>query len=117
MNKRRLTITMQPDWQGALRVAGKSAKANTYQGEILNFESPGQFFGQLTEKRWAVVRACQGKGELSVRELARGLGRDVKRVHDDVVILAELGLVERTERGGVSCPFGSMHIDMYLEAV
>ncbi len=32
MNKRRLTITMQPDWQGALRVAGKSAKANTYQG-------------------------------------------------------------------------------------
>ena len=117
MNKRRLTITMQPDWQGALRVAGKSAKANTYQGEILTFESPGQFFGQLTEKRWAVIRACQGKGELSVRELARGLGRDVKRVHDDVVILAELGLVERTERGGVSCPFGSMHIDMYLEAV
>ena len=117
MNKRRLTITMQPDWQGALRTAGKSAKANTYQGEVLNFESPGQFFGQLTEKRWAVVGACQGKGELSVRELARGLGRDVKRVHDDVVMLAELGLVERTESGGVSCPFSSMHIDMYLEAV
>ena len=115
MNKRRLTITLQSDWQGALRAAGKSAKANTYQGEVLNFESPGQFFGQLTEKRWAVVRACQGKGELSVRELARGLGRDVKRVHDDVVILAELGLVERTESGGVFCPFTSMHIDMYLE--
>jgi len=115
MNKRRLTITMQPDWQGALRAAGKSVKANTYQGEVLNFESPGQFFGRLTEKRWAVVRACQGKGELSVRELARALGRDVKRVHDDVVMLAELGLVERTEGGGVCCPFASMHIDMYLE--
>jgi len=115
MKERRLTITMQPDWRGALRAVGKSVKANTYQGEVLNFESPGQFFGQLTEKRWAVVRACQGKGELSVRELARALGRDVKRVHDDVVMLAELGLVERTEGGGVCCPFASMHIDMYLE--
>ena len=116
MNKRRLTITMQSDWKGALRAAGKLAKAKTYQGEVLNFESPGQFFGQLTEKRWAVVSACQGKGERSVRELARALGRDVKRVHEDVVMLADLGLVERTESGGVFCTFGSMHIDMYLEA-
>ena len=116
MNKRRLTITMQRGWQSALRAAGKSAKANAYQGEVVNFESPGQFFGQLNERRWAVVRASQGQGELSVRELARRLGRDVKRVHDDVVVLAELGLVERTESGGVFCPFTSMHIDMYLEA-
>ena len=116
MNKRRLTITMQANWRGALRAAGQSAKANTYQDEVLNFESPGQFFGQRTEKRWGVVRACQGKGELSVREMARALGRDVKRAHYDVVMLAELGLVERTEGGGVCCPFASMHLDMYLEA-
>lgn len=116
MNNRYLTITMQPDWQGALRAAGKAVKADTYQGEVLNFESPGHFFGQLTEKRWEIVRACQGKGELSVRELARVVGRDVKRVHDDVVMLAELGLLERTESGGVLCPFTSMHIDMYLKA-
>ncbi|MDD5333897.1 MAG: hypothetical protein PHS32_09120 [Rhodoferax sp.] len=116
MKNRYLTITMQPDWRGALRAAGKAAKADTYQGEVLNFESPGHFFGQLTEKRWEIVRACQGKGELPVRELARVVGRDVKRVHDDVVMLAELGLLERTESGGVLCPFSSMHIDMYLKA-
>ena len=86
MKNRYLTITMQPDWQGALRAAGKSARADTYQGE------------------------------LSVRELARVVGRDVKRVHDDVVMLAELGLVERTESGGVLCPFTPTHIDMYLKA-
>jgi predicted transcriptional regulator len=51
-----------------------------------------------------------------VRELARVVGRDVKRVHEDVVILAELGLLERTESGGVLCPYSSMHIDMYLKA-
>ena len=61
-------------------------------------------------------RSAQGKGDLSVRELARALGRDVKRVHEDVVILAELGLLERTASGGVLCPYSSMHIDMYLKA-
>ena len=80
---------MQPDWKGALRAIGQSAaKADTYQGEVLNFESPGHFFGQLSEKRWDIVRAAQGKGELSGRELARVVGRDVKRVHQDVVVLA-----------------------------
>jgi predicted transcriptional regulator len=116
MNDRYLTITMRPDWEDGLRAAGKAAAANTYQGEVLNFESPGHFFGQLTEKRWEIVRAAQGKGELSVRELARTVGRDVKRVHEDVVILANLGLLERTDADGVVCPYTSMHIDMYLQA-
>jgi predicted transcriptional regulator len=99
-----------------LRSAAQVAKADTYQGEVLNFETPAQFFGQLTEKRWDIIRAAQGKGELPVRELARMVDRDVKRVHEDIVILAELGLLERTESGGVFCPYTSMHIDMYLKA-
>ena len=116
MIDRYLTITLQPDWKGALRAMAKVANADTYQGEVLNFESPGHFFGQLTEKRWEIVRVAQGKGELSVRELARVVGRDVKRVHEDVVILAELGLLERTEGGGLVCPYSSLHIDMYMKA-
>jgi predicted transcriptional regulator len=39
------------------------------------------------------ARVAQGKGELSVRELARSVGRDVKRVHEDVGILTTLGLL------------------------
>ena len=116
MTERYLTITLQPDWKGALRAMAQVAKKVGYQGEVLNFESPGHFFGRLSEKRWEVVRAAQGKGELSVRELARAVGRDVKRVHEDVVILAELGLLERTEGGGLICPYSSMHIDMHLKA-
>ncbi len=116
MTERCLTITMQPDWKGALRAMAQVAKQQGYQGEVLNFESPGQFFGQLSEKRWELVRAAQGKGEMSVRELARAVGRDVKRVHEDVVILAVLGMLERTEGGGVVCPYASLHIDMYLKA-
>jgi predicted transcriptional regulator len=116
MTQRRLTITLQPDWKAAIRAVGVAAKSGTYQGEVLNFETPAQFFGQLSEKRWAIVRAAQGKGEMSVRELARVVGRDVKRVHDDIVILAELGLLERTGAGGVTCPYSSMHIDMHMQA-
>ena len=116
MTQRYLTITLQPDWKAAIRAAGVAAKADTYQGEVLNFETPAQFFRQLSGKRWDIVRAAQGKGDLPVRELARIVDRDVKRVHEDVGILTELGLLERTESGGVSCPYTSMHIDMYLKA-
>jgi predicted transcriptional regulator len=37
----------------------------------------------------------------SIAELARTLGRDYKRVHEDVEILAVAGLLERSEAGGV----------------
>jgi predicted transcriptional regulator len=116
MNDRTLTITLQPDWRAALREAGRRAQKRGYQGEVLNFESAGAFFGQLTERRWALLHALQGQGELAIRELARRVGRDMKRVHEDVQVLAELGLVERTERGGVMCPFTAVHIDMEIRA-
>ena len=114
MAPRTLTITMQPDWQAALRAAGIAAQADRYQGETLNFETPGAFFGRLTERRWALVQALLGAGELPVRELARRVERDVKRVHEDVMALAELGLVERSARGGVRCPFEDIHVDLRL---
>lgn len=116
MTARRLTITLTPDWQAALRAAGVRAKAARYQGEVLNFETPGAFFSRLTDKRWALVHALQGQGELAVRELARRVGRDVKRVHEDVQVLADLGLVERGDSGGVVCPFDSVHIDMHMQS-
>ena len=112
--RRTLTISMLPDWRAALRQAGKAAQDDSFQGETLNFESPGAFFGKLTQRRWALVTALLGQGAMAVRELARRSGRDVKRVHEDVQILAELGLVERDAAGGVLCPFADVHIDMHV---
>ena len=116
MNQRYLTITLRPDWKASLRESAKASKQDCYQGEVLNFESPAQFFGLLTEKRWELVRSAQGKGPLAIRELSRLVGRDVKRVHEDVGTLTELGLLERTEDAGVICPYASVHIDMHREA-
>lgn len=116
MTKRTLLITMNADWRGAMRTAGRKATSRSYQGEVLNFETAASFFGKLTERRWSLVHALQGRGPTSVRELARRVARDVRRVHDDVQALADLGLVERTESGGVVCPFDAVHIDMRLTA-
>lgn len=118
MAQRTLTITVQPDWRGALRAAGRAAQRDRYQGETLNFETPAVFFSRLTARRWTLVQTLVGAGEVSVRELARRAGRDVKRVHEDVQTLAELGLVERTPGGSVCCPYGDIHVDMHVrEAV
>ncbi|MBK1695398.1 hypothetical protein CKO09_11715 [Chromatium weissei] len=115
MAERTLTMTIQPDWRMALRFAGQAAQAETYQGETLNFETPAACFGRLTERRWALIDALLGAGELPIRALARRVQRDVKRVHEDVVVLAELGIVERTAQGGVICPYTEIRIDMRLK--
>ena len=52
MDKRTLTITLQPDWKRALRQAARSAfEAGDYQGETLNFDSPAAFFSHFTDRR------------------------------------------------------------------
>ena len=80
MEQRTLIVTVQPDWRGALRVAGQAAEARHYQGERLNFETPEAFFSHLTARRWALVHLLLGVGEVSVRDLARRADRDVRRV-------------------------------------
>ncbi len=105
MEPRVLTVTACPDWRAALRdAAGVAFSADAYQGETLNFETPAAFFSRLTEKRWAMLHALQGAGEVPVRALARRLERDVKRVDEDAGVLVEMGLIERTERGGWCAP-------------
>jgi predicted transcriptional regulator len=118
--KRTLTITLDADWQKSLRLAGKTVSRGIgngkYQGEFLNFESAGVFFGKLTERRWDIVRALQAQGASSIRQLAKQVDRDVRRVHDDVSVLLELGLLEKTDEGQVICPFTDIHVDMHLVA-
>jgi len=113
MTKRTLTIRLQQDWKAGLRAAGRKVRSKTYQGEELAFETPAAFFGRLTERRWELVRTMQGRGAMSMRRIAGLVGRDLKRVHEDVTDLLELGLLERTEEG-VECPFARIHIDIEM---
>lgn len=115
MEKRKLAITLQSDWKTALRTAGQVAQRESYQGETLNFEAPEAFFSRLTARRWAMVNALQrAAAPMAVRELARRVGRDVKRVHEDAMVLVDLGLIERSESGALYCPFSDIHVDMHM---
>lgn len=113
--ERTLTITVRADgWTTLRELARAGFAAQSYVGEYLNFETAAQFFGRLTARRWDIVRSLQGSGPLSVREVARRVDRDVKRVHEDVRALIELGLIEKAEGGGVVCPYADIHVDMHL---
>lgn len=56
----------------------------------------------MTRERYELLRHLRRTPESGVRALARALNRDVRRVHEDVTVLAELGLVLRGEDGRLS---------------
>ncbi|NHZ89563.1 hypothetical protein F2P45_11135 [Massilia sp. CCM 8733] len=53
----------------------------------------------LTGKRLELLRHVRSRPAATVAELARALGRDYKRVHQDVKIPAMAGLLDQTRDG------------------
>lgn len=91
-------------------------KTGVYQGEHFEFESPAALFRAITPKRWELIEVLQMGGPLGVRALARELGRDVKRVHEDAHKLVEIGLVEKDAAGKLSVPFSEIRADFVLRS-
>jgi len=67
----------------------------------------------LTPKRLELLRDVHREPAPSVKALAERLGRDYKRVHEDVEALAASGLLQR-ERGRVSAPYDAITAEMRL---
>ena len=111
-------IEINPDWKAALRAGAKgmrqAAKSGRVQQFTFSYASPELLFSEITPKRWGVLEAMSGAGEMSLRELARRLERDVKSVHLDVHALLETGLLEKTESGKIVCPFDKVRVDFTL---
>jgi predicted transcriptional regulator len=113
--RRRLTITVDADWRGALREAASAAfSADSYMGETLNFETPATFFGRLTGQRWKLLQVLQREGALTIDALALRAGLPAVTIGEDVSVLLELGLVEQAADGRLTCPFADIHVDMHL---
>lgn len=85
------------------------------QGDIISFESPALLFKVLSGKRWEVLNLMTGSGPMTIRELARRLGRDVKAVHGDVHALLNAGILQKTESGQIVFPFEALHVDFMLK--
>jgi predicted transcriptional regulator len=112
-------IEINPDWKTALRTGAKgirqAAKSGRVQQATFSYASPELLFSEISPKRWGVLEAMSGAGEMSLRELARRLERDVKSVHRDVHALLTIGLLEKTESGKIVCPFDKVRVDFTLE--
>lgn len=91
----------------------KTGKAGP-QSTVLTFSSPAQLFSILSPKRWELIERLQTLGPSTIRGLARALERDVKRVHEDVSVLVEWGLVEKDAASKVFVPFDEIEADFVL---
>ena len=113
-------IRIRNDDDAVLAEAGerfKSAwKTGKPAGAVFTFNAPAQLFSVISPKRWQLIERLQHLGKSTIRGLARSLGRDVKRVHDDVTAMLEWGLVERTETGLVHVPYSVIHAEFDLRA-
>ena len=89
-------------------------KSGKYRGEFFGFETPELLWQRLTPKRWELLRAMQGAGEMSLREAGRRVNRDVKAVHRDAQALLAIGLLEKTAAGKLVCPFAEIKVDFAL---
>ena len=65
----------------------------------LSFDSFETLTRILTPKRLQLLRHLHGRPSASVAALARQVGRDYKRVHEDVEALSAAGLIERGQSG------------------
>lgn len=114
------TIEVSQGAEAALKTLGREFprawKTRRYRGERFGFETPAALFRTLTPKRWELIEALQAAGPLTQRALARTLGRDVKNVHSDAVVLLEVGLVEKTEDGMLVVPFDEIRAGFVLKS-
>ncbi len=68
----------------------------------------------LTPRRLDLLRHVHRHPAATVAALARALKRDYKRVRDDVVALAQAGLIAR-DKDGIRAPFDSVQVIVSLD--
>jgi predicted transcriptional regulator len=66
----------------------------------------------MTEKRYELLRHLRRHPASSVAALAREIRRDYKRVHEDVEVLEQAGLIERGE--GLRMPFDRIEATIHI---
>jgi predicted transcriptional regulator len=86
------------------------------QGGRISFATPELLWMVLTAKRWELIKTMAGQGPLTIREVARRAGRDVKAVHGDIRALLDSGVIDRTETGQVVFPFEAVRVEFTLRA-
>ena len=115
-------IQVRPDAEAAFAESIERARNAFKTGQpsdpvaTFTFSSASQLFSTITPKRWVLIEQIQKSGPVSIRQAARDADRDVRRVHDDISVLLEWGIIEKDESGKVFVPFDVIHAGFDLKA-
>lgn len=94
----------------------KAMQSGQPVGAYITFPTVQALWSALTVKRWEIVQVLCGAGPVTLRELARRVGRDVKGVHTDVHALLAAGVLEKEEDGRIVFPYDAVHVDFLMRA-
>jgi predicted transcriptional regulator len=95
-------------WKKAERGEGEEARERVYFADVATLAKV------LSEKRVELLRCLQQHPHLSVRALAKQVGRDYSNVHADVALLKQIGLIN--EADGLVVPYTRIHAEIDLAA-
>jgi predicted transcriptional regulator len=95
----------------AIEAAKRIDAGEGYQGEARSFETMPLLLAVFSPKRWELIIELQRLGPSTLRGLARALGRDVKRVHEDANLLLEEGIIERDATNKLLVPFKQIRLE------
>lgn len=109
------TVTLGVASRDAVKARALAAFRGDPQGNFISFASPELLFQTLTLLRWGILKMMTGAGPMTIREVARRVERDVRRVHDDVSALLACGVLERTDTGEIVFPYDEIHVDFTLQ--
>jgi predicted transcriptional regulator len=110
------TVTLGVASRGDVTRRALEAFRGRKQRARISFPTPELLWKVLTGKRWELLKAMAGQGPLTIREVARRVGRDVKAVHGDVHALIDAGLLDKTEQKHVVFPFDAIRVEFTLRA-
>ena len=83
--------------------------------DVISFPSWEVMHKTLSPNRLGILLAMAGFGEMTIRDIAARVGRDIKGVHTDVTALLNNGLLEKGVRGTLF-PYDAIHFDFTISA-
>jgi len=110
MNEATLTIGVR-SLDGFLDDIEKSVESTGQISSELFFPTVEDLFKTIGGKRWEILEALAGQGEVGVRELARRVHREVKSVHRDTESLVAGGVVDKTNQGKLVFPYSRIVLE------
>jgi predicted transcriptional regulator len=108
------TVTIGVLHRDAINARFLNALNGDVQDHFRGFETIEDLWQTLTPRRWVILNAITGLGPVSLCDIVRRVGCQVKIVHEDVAILVNAGLLNRRKDGAIEFPFDAVHVDFML---